>query len=665
MTAGSYDHGGRLVRADFGRLLRQSHRRLGVPGGRHAARARRPRLVLALVLLVWGGGHADTGLAAPSAKPDPHPAAAGSTRTPAPDPYGETAPPASTESSPPTTVTEPATPVVSSRDTSSAGRESQAPTAARAPAPKPKKPLRAKPARPEPVRAGPAAKVKTPPAAVAASTDGGRLFVGGLALGVLALASGEPAGAHDPRRRDGAEIVTARRLATALTLSLLGALALPGSTAAAVPSPPDPICSPGPADCHEWHSAPVVTVTWPAAPSGVIQTGCEPETITVDTPGTIVDCKWSDGIASRTTEYPVRRDATPPSAGATPSRGPDVNSWYNRSLAVDFSGTDNLSGIAGCSATRTYSGPDSGVAAVTGTCTDQAGNARTAALTFQYDATAPSAAAKPDRRPDRKGWYNHKVTVDFVGSDATSGISSCAPSVTYAGPDSGKTAVSGTCTDRAANTSTAAAYELRFDSRAPVLARVKAVSRRKSIALEWRASDDATSFAVLRRPGLHGARFSTIYTGPKDAFVDGQVAEGVLYRYTVTASDDAGNEDVQGARVRALADGTATVSKRTTATSALRQPVNGARVAHPPLLAWREVSKASYYNVQLFRGSNKILTAWPTRESLRLNRTWKFDGRTHRLTPGRYRWYVWPGFGKRAASRYGKLLGTSSFLVTR
>jgi hypothetical protein len=27
-----------------------------------------------------------------------------------------------------------------------------------------------------------------------------------------------------------------------------------------------------------------------------------------------------------------------------------------------------------------------------------------------------------------------------------------------------------------------------------------------------------------------------------------------------------------------------------------------------------------------------------------------------RLTPGRYDWYVWPGFGRRAAERYGHLI---------
>jgi hypothetical protein len=209
VEAGSNDTRGRVVRANFGTLLRRSHRRLAVPEGRHTPRAGRPRLALALVLLVWGGGHADTGLAAPSAKPDPHPAATGSTRTPAPDPYHATAPPPSTEPSP-ATVTEPAAEVVSSPDTSSAERESQAPAATRAPAPErktPEKPPRAKPARAEPVRAGPTTTVRTSraSAAVAVSTDGGRLVAGGLALAVLALASGSllllatRAGGMEPR----------------------------------------------------------------------------------------------------------------------------------------------------------------------------------------------------------------------------------------------------------------------------------------------------------------------------------------------------------------------------------------------------------------------------------------------------------------------------------
>ncbi|HEY5428458.1 MAG TPA: hypothetical protein VIK04_05020, partial [Solirubrobacteraceae bacterium] len=70
----------------------------------------------------------------------------------------------------------------------------------------------------------------------------------------------------------------------------------------------------------------------------------------------------------------------------------------------------------------------------------------------------------------------------------------------------------------------------------------------------------------------------------------------------------------------------------------------------------------TYYNVQLFR-RGKVLSAWPTRASLRLPRSWRFRGHRHRLAPGRYRWYVWPGFGPRQAARYGHVVGTATFAV--
>ena len=77
------------------------------------------------------------------------------------------------------------------------------------------------------------------------------------------------------------------------------------------------------------------------------------------------------------------------------------------------------------------------------------------------------------------------------------------------------------------------------------------------------------------------------------------------------------------------------------------------------------MAKATYYNVQLFRNGKKILTLWPTEPALRVPSSWRFAGAAFRLTPGVYRWYVWAGFGPRSASRYGKLLGTRSFVVVR
>jgi hypothetical protein len=80
-----------------------------------------------------------------------------------------------------------------------------------------------------------------------------------------------------------------------------------------------------------------------------------------------------------------------------------------------------------------------------------------------------------------------------------------------------------------------------------------------------------------------------------------------------------------------------------------------------PLLRWRPVHGAHYYNVQLFRGGKKILSAWPVRPRLQLQKSWSFHGHRYRLTRGRYRWYAWPGFGPRAAGRYGRLIRAGTF----
>ena len=79
-----------------------------------------------------------------------------------------------------------------------------------------------------------------------------------------------------------------------------------------------------------------------------------------------------------------------------------------------------------------------------------------------------------------------------------------------------------------------------------------------------------------------------------------------------------------------------------------------------PRLSWTPVSGASYYNVQLVRGGT-IFSAWPLRTSMKLPRSWVYHGRRFHLHRGVYRWYVWPGFGKLSANRYGRLIGKSSF----
>jgi hypothetical protein len=102
---------------------------------------------------------------------------------------------------------------------------------------------------------------------------------------------------------------------------------------------------------------------------------------------------------------------------------------------------------------------------------------------------------------------------------------------------------------------------------------------------------------------------------------------------------------------------------RTTKQSRLFSPPGGKRVSGPPLLRWRAVPRATFYNVQVYRAGRKIVTAWPRSTRFGMRRTWTFRGRTLRLTPGKYTWYVWPAFGMLASPRYGKMLGQSSFRV--
>lgn len=175
------------------------------------------------------------------------------------------------------------------------------------------------------------------------------------------------------------------------------------------------------------------------------------------------------------------------------------------------------------------------------------------------------------------------------------------------------------------------------------------------ITLSWSkpAVSDFDHVVVTRAEALVGAEPIQIYHGSGASLIDRGVRNGVQYRYVVVSVDRSGNTSA----------GVAVVAVPTRIL--LVAPLDGASVAKPPMLRWIATKGADYYNVQLFRGTTKILTVWPLKSQFALHRTWKFGGGKITLTQGTYHWYVWPGFGARAAVRYGNMLGSSSFAVTR
>ena len=199
--------------------------------------------------------------------------------------------------------------------------------------------------------------------------------------------------------------------------------------------------------------------------------------------------------------------------GGSASRSPDRNGWYNHALTVTFAGTDATSGIGTCTQTS-YSGPDSANASVSGTCRDVAGNTSSSSnFNFQYDDTGPAVTATPARSPDSNGWYNHPLAVSFSGTDATSGLDTCSAAQNYSGPDNANASVSGSCTDRAGN-STQRSFGLSYDSTAPQVTGSSA--SRSPDSNGWYNHAFTVTFTGADAMSGIGTCTQTTYSGPDD-----------------------------------------------------------------------------------------------------------------------------------------------------
>jgi hypothetical protein len=199
---------------------------------------------------------------------------------------------------------------------------------------------------------------------------------------------------------------------------------------------------------------------------------------------------------------------------------------------------------------------------------------------------------------------------------------------------------------------TPAAWTWTVDTVAPKLVQRRLAVSYGRLAISWGAlsAAGADHIVVTRSTDRRKEPTQEVYRGGGSGYVDSRFRNAVYHRYRLVAWDRAGNVS-------------APVDVVVGPDALLLAPKDGARLHAPARLRWRPVRKASFYNVQLYRGGKKVLSTWPPSASLRLGRSWEYGGHRYRLKAGRYTWYVWPGFGPLAHSRYGRLLGQSSFVV--
>ncbi len=178
----------------------------------------------------------------------------------------------------------------------------------------------------------------------------------------------------------------------------------------------------------------------------------------------------------------------------------------------------------------------------------------------------------------------------------------------------------------------------------------KAKAGDRLVTLSWnRVPNDVVRIAITEFVVGTPRAGREIYDGIGNTVTTKGLVNGTAYRFLIVTYDRAGNRSK------------GVVLVATPKVEALTSPAKAQRVTRPPLLRWAPLAGAGYYNVQLWRGSVKVLSTWPTVARLQLTAKWTYGGKPRKLAAGVYTWYVWPGLGPRADARYGSLLGSRTF----
>jgi hypothetical protein len=380
-----------------------------------------------------------------------------------------------------------------------------------------------------------------------------------------------------------------------------------------------------------------------------------------------VDPAGNAGGARRT----WRVDVTPPTVRLPAAPTVEASGPTGARITYDASATDRGAPVppAGVSCTPS-SGSTFPLGATTVSCTatDAAGNAGSGSFVVTVRDTTPPTINAPDLHLEATGPYGirrtDKALVDYRNAISAVDLVS-ATTIDVDVPATlpiGRSALVVSARDRAGNEASkrVTVTVLALGAVAGVtdlvppepVRRVRVEPGDHQLRLSWRRPREPTAYVVVRLLAPSTSRLGrVVYRGRESSAVVRRLRNGVEHRLAVVVVDQAGNRSA------------AVVVVGTPAARLLAEPAANATVTEPPLFRWAPMRGASYFNIQLFRGKTKLLSAWPRFARLQLPARWRYDDRVWQLEPGVYTWYVWPGYGRRADVRYGPLLGKSRFRV--
>lgn len=325
-------------------------------------------------------------------------------------------------------------------------------------------------------------------------------------------------------------------------------------------------------------------------------------------------------------------------------------------------------GFGSCTSPRVYAGLDDGSHTFSVRATSLGNTGLTTDYTWTVDTIAPNTTitstppASSSSASANFTFTSSEVGSTFACSLDAGGITPCTSPKTFAGLGDGTHTFRVQAVDAGGNADTTpAAYSWQIAGVGPGTTdttppgNVKRLKRNVGygiLKLAWtRPSDsDFDHVKVFVSTSAKSPPRTLVYKGTARKYTNKRFKNGLYYRYAVLSYDHTGNASRGAAAV-------------VPPSILLSSPPAGRLVHGPPLLAWAAVAKASFYNVQLYYGSQKVLSAWPNPAKLKLSRSWSYGGRRFQLRKGLYRWYVWPSFGPRTKARYGQLLGQSTFSV--